>query len=77
MFFHRLRLNAVLNSTLLRDIAVYFCDPPGPDGLCRQPRRVGLEFEKQYEWPEKFLQEAWEVESQISAAKEARRSSKE
>ncbi len=77
MFFHRLRLNAAMNSTLLSDIAVYFCDPPGSDGICRQPRRVGLEFDTQCEWPENFLQEAWEVESQISAAKEARRLSKE
>lgn len=76
MFFHRLRLNVAMNSSLLNKIAVYFCDPPDSDGMCHEPRQVALNFEKQYEWPEGFLQEAWEIESQISAAKEARRLSK-
>jgi predicted ATPase len=73
MFFHRLRLHAAMNKTLMTNIAVYFCDPPGPNGLCGELRRIGLESDGQPKWPEKFLQEAWEVESQISAAREARR----
>ena len=73
MFFHRLRLRAAMNSELMEKIAVYFCDPPAPDGLCRSPRRVGLSFEDELKWPQGFLQEAWEMESEISIIREARR----
>jgi predicted ATPase len=74
MFFHRLRLWAALSQELADQIAVYFVDPPGPDNLCIEPRRVGLEFQDELKWPTKFLQEAWEIESQIKAVREARRS---
>ena len=73
MFFHRLRLWAALSQELADRIAVYFVDPPGPDNLCREPRRVGLEFQDELKWPSKFLQEAWEVEAQIKAVREAQR----
>jgi predicted ATPase len=73
MFFHRLRLLAAMNEDLANKITVYFIDPPGLDGLCRQPRKVGLNFEDELKWPPKFLQEAWEAEAQIKAVREARR----
>lgn len=73
MLFHQLRLHAALNTELQNKIAVYFCDPPDVNGLCHEPRRVGLDFDSQPDWPERFLKEAWEVESQISAVVEARR----
>jgi predicted ATPase len=73
MFFHRLRLWAALNQELADNIAVYFVDPPGSDNICIEPRRVGLEFQDELKWPTRFLQEAWETESQIKAVREARR----
>jgi predicted ATPase len=70
MFFHRLRLRAAQNPALLDKIAVYFIDQP-MDGLCTMPRAVGLRFEDELKWPEGFLQEAWEMETLISAFREA------
>jgi len=72
MFFHRLRLWAALNQELADKIAVYFVDPPGSNNICNEPRRVGLEFRDELKWPSRFLQEAWETESQIKAVREAR-----
>jgi predicted ATPase len=69
MFFHRLRLRAAQNPTLLDKIAVYFIDEP-KDGTCAIPRAVGLRFEEELKWPEGFLQEAWEMETLISAYRE-------
>lgn len=76
MFFHRLRLRAEMNKDLADRIAVYFIDPPKADGMCSNPREVGLGFDDELRWPARFLQEAWEVEAQISAAREARRLAK-
>jgi len=73
MFFHRLRLLAALNQELAARIVVYFIDPPGLDNLCIEPRKVGLEFQDELKWPSGFLHEAWEIESQIKAVREARR----
>jgi predicted ATPase len=73
MFFHRLRLWAALNQELANKIAVYFVDPPNPNNICVEPRPVGLAFQDELTWPKGFLQEAWEMESQIKAAREARR----
>ena len=72
MFFHRLRVRAAQNPALLDKIAVYFIDEP-KEGLCAMPRLVGLRFEDELKWPEGFLQEAWEMESLISAYREAGR----
>jgi len=72
MFFHRLRLRAALNRDLSDRIAVYFFEPP-EGGQCRSPRRVGLDFQEELKWPTGFLQEGWEMEGQISAARAARK----
>jgi hypothetical protein len=56
----------------MKNIAVYFIDRP-IDGVCSAPRLVDLGFEGEIQWPEGFLQEAWEAESQISAIREAQR----
>jgi len=72
MFFHRLRLRAAQNPSLMDKIAVYFIDRP-VDGLCCKPRLVNLGYEGELQWPEGFLQEAWETESQINAVREAQR----
>lgn len=73
MFFHRLRLRAEMNSQLAERIAVYFIDPP-KKGFCSHPRKVGLGFDGELQWPPRFLQEAWENESQIAAVRGAKRS---
>ena len=67
MFFHRLRLRVEMDEVLKEKIAVYFIDEP-KEGLCCQPRRVGLGYDEQLSWPVGFLQEAWETESQIEQA---------
>jgi predicted ATPase len=72
MFFHRLRLWAAMNKSLMDKIAVYFFDPHKQDGLCSEPRIVGLDFDSELKWPVGFLQEAWETETQITAARQAR-----
>jgi predicted ATPase len=71
MFFHRLRLRAEMDEKLARSIAVYFIDKP-KEGLCSHPRPVGLVFDEQINWPVGFLQEAWEIESQIEAVRRAK-----
>jgi predicted ATPase len=73
MFFHRLRLWAALSKELADSIAVYFVDAPTSGNACSEPRRVGLNFEDELKWPKGFLQEAWESESQIKAARAARK----
>jgi predicted ATPase len=73
MFFHRLRLWAAMNKELMDNILVYFFDSPDSDGLCREPRKVRLDFDGELKWPVGFLQEAWETEAKISAIREARR----
>jgi predicted ATPase len=71
MFFHRLRLWAAMNKSLMDNIAVYFFDPHKENGLCSEPRIVGLDFDSELKWPVGFLQEAWETEAQITAARQA------
>ncbi len=71
MFFHRLRLRAAQDPSLMDKIAVYFIDPP-KDGVCRPPRPVGLGYEEELHWPERFLEEAYETEIQINAVRRAR-----
>jgi predicted ATPase len=71
MFFHRLRLRAAQDPSLMDKIAVYFIDAPN-DGVCSAPRLVGLKQEDYLRWPEHFLQEAWEMEAQINAVRQAR-----
>lgn len=71
MFFHRLRLRAAQDPSLMDKIAVYFIDPP-KDGVCRPPRPVGLGYEEELHWPEQFLEEAYETEIQINAVRRAR-----
>ena len=75
MFFHRLRLRAAMNHELAERIAVYFIDAPR-DGECVLPRQVGLGYEDELRWPEGFLQEAWETESQISLVRGSDQTSK-
>lgn len=72
MFFHRLRLRAEMSKDLAKRIAVYFIDPPKANGMCNRPRKVGLSFDEEHRWPTRFLEEAWETELQISAARKAR-----
>lgn len=71
MFFHRLRLRAAQDQSLMDKIAVYFIDEP-KDGFCSKPRPVGLGFEEELRWPEGFLQEAYETEMQINAVRQSR-----
>lgn len=73
MFFHRLRLRAAQDPRLMDKIAVYFIDRPQDDGICSKPRVVDLGNEGELRWPEGFLQEAWETETQINAVREAQR----
>jgi predicted ATPase len=68
MFFHRLRLRAAMNPSLMDRIAIYFVDAP-TQGECSVPRLVGLQYEDEVNWPNGFLQEAWETEVQIQAAR--------
>lgn len=70
MFFHRLRLRAAQDPSLMDKIAVYFIDEP-KDGFCSKPRPVGLGFKDELRWPEGFLQEGWETEMQINVARQA------
>lgn len=71
MFFHRLRLRAAQNPSLMDKIAVYFIDAP-KDGHCSPPRPVGLGFTDELRWPKGFLQEGWETEMQINVVRQAR-----
>ena len=71
MFFHRLRLRAAQDPTLMDKIAVYFIDAP-EDGICSTPRAVGLRQEDYLRWPETFLLEAWEMETQLQSIRQAR-----
>jgi predicted ATPase len=71
MFFHRLRLRSEMHDALRDRIAVYFIDEP-MNGLCCQPRRVGLSLDEQPDWPVGFLEEAWETESQIEGVRRAK-----
>ncbi|HUX65648.1 MAG TPA: AAA family ATPase, partial [archaeon] len=72
MFFHQLRLRAAMDPRLMENIAVYFIDRP-LEGICSKPRLVDLGYDGELKWPDGFLQEAWEKESQISAVREAQR----
>lgn len=73
MLFHWLRLRAALSTAVLERSAVYFFEPPSEDGVCQQPRLVGLDKDEELKWPAGFLQEAWETESYIRVAREGRR----
>jgi predicted ATPase len=75
MFFHRLRLRAAMHPDLIDKIAVYFIDQP-KDGLCCQPRKVGLDYTDELEWPVGFFQEGWETETQINEVRQSRRVAK-
>jgi len=70
MFFHHLRLRAAMTPRLMENIAVYFIDQP-KDGVCSHPRPVGLGRGDDLDWPEGFLQEGWETETQINAVRRA------
>lgn len=70
MFFHRLRLRAAQDPNLMDKIAVYFIDEP-TGGVCSKPRLMGLRQEDYLRWPEGFLQEGWEMETQINAVRQA------
>ncbi|WP_372522449.1 AAA family ATPase [Sulfuricaulis sp.] len=72
MFFHRLRLRAAQDPSLMDKIAVYFIDEPKKDGFCSKPRPVGLGYDEELRWPEGFLQEAYETEMQINAVRQSR-----
>jgi predicted ATPase len=72
MFFHRLRLRAAMQPELMHRIAVYFVDAPKPDGTCSRPRRVGLGFKDELEWPAGFLQEALDSELLINSVRQTR-----
>jgi predicted ATPase len=72
MFFHQLRLRAAMDPSLMENIAVYFIDQP-KDGFCQKPRLVDLGYEGELTWPDGFLREAWETETQIYAVREAKR----
>ena len=76
MFFHRLRLRAAQNPNLMDKIAVYFINRP-TKGICDKPQLVDLRNEGDLHWPEGFLQEAWEAESQINSVREAQRLARE
>jgi len=73
MFFHRLRLRAAMDPELMKRIAVYFVDAPGADGLCGEPRKVGLSFDEELQWPSGFLQETLDSEIQIDSVRQARK----
>jgi predicted ATPase len=73
MFINQLRLRAALTPDLLGKIAVYFIDSPDEDGCCNEPRPIGLGFEDEMRWPAGFMQEAWDIETRISVAREATR----
>ena len=75
MFINQLRLRIAMMPDLNEIVAVYFLDVPETNGSCCLPRRVGLEYESELQWPVGFMQEAWEIESQIARARGARRSS--
>lgn len=72
MFFHRLRLRAAINQSLMEKTRVYFLDPPTEDGLCSPPREIALDAEGEAKWPAGFLQEAWEMQVAITAARKAK-----
>lgn len=65
-----------MDPRLMENIAVYFIDRP-VDGICGKPRLVDLGYEGELQWPDGFLQEAWETESSISAVREAQRLARE
>lgn len=71
MFFHRLRLHAELQPDLREKIQIYFIDQP-KEGTCCKPRAVGLDYDKELDWPVGFFQEGWEMETQINLLRQAR-----
>jgi predicted ATPase len=72
MFFHRLRLRAAMDPELMKQIAVYFLDPPRENGICATPRKIGLSFEEELKWPPGFLQETLDSEVQIDSVRQNR-----
>jgi len=74
MFFHQLRLRHELSDELAKKIAVYFIDAPSANE-CSLPRLVGMNSIEELRWPVGFLQEGWEIETRISAAREAKKRS--
>jgi hypothetical protein len=73
MFFHRLRTRSEMLPQLRNLIAVYFIDEP-KNGICREPRKIGLGLDDETDWPAGFFQEGWDIEVQISSLRRARRS---
>ena len=71
IFFHRLRLRAELQPDLREKIQIYFIDQP-KEGICCKPRPVGLDYDKELDWPIGFFQEGWEMETQINLVRQAR-----
>jgi hypothetical protein len=72
MFFHRLRLRAEMDEKLRDNIAVYFIDRPDKDGFCAKPNTVELTGNAQLRWPLGFFEEAWDIETSIRNARDAR-----
>ena len=72
MFINQLRLRAEMTPELMENIAIYFVDEP-VQGHCCKPRLISLKAEEEIHWPVGFLEEAWNIESQISAIRDARR----
>lgn len=70
MFFHRLRLRAIQDPSLMENIAVYFIDEP-KNGYCVQPRKVNLDINEDLQWPPNFLSEVWDTAAQIALIAEA------
>jgi hypothetical protein len=73
MLFHRLRLRSEMHASLAKQIAVYFADQPRQDGLCAEPRPVGLSLDGELKWPAGFLEEALEAETSVRTVRDAKK----
>jgi predicted ATPase len=71
MFFHRLRLRAEMIPTLREKVAVYFLDA-ATENLCCKPREIGLELDREPDWPLGFFQEGWEMEVALGTLRRAK-----
>lgn len=75
--FHRLRLRVAMDPSLEDQVAVYFVDAPqsvnAGEIVCASPGRVSLREEDELKWPKGFLNEGFESEMQIRAARLAKR----
>ena len=71
IFFHQLRLRALMDRDISENIGVYFIDQP-KDGTCCKPVPVSLKSDQQIRWPVGFLEEAWDIETRIRMVRQAR-----